>query len=358
MNLSNALRHAVFFKQKPLVLKKVLQGYFKGFILRQPVLRTVDFAVTNLCNSKCKMCSAHLLYKDSEKNILNPEEVVDVFLQASKLGAIHVNLTGGEPLLRNIDELCYIISHINPKKHLISMVTNSLLLDRKRLEKLKQAGLDTIQLSIESLDSEVNDEIRGVPGHLDKVMRALDIAKKEGLIVCLSTVLNHSNFDEVRNIIDFVERQEYKDIFVLINPVSASGELAGQTEIKLTAKDLEEYHKLLKIGFVRADTIVNFSGKSGCPAGKERIHITAYGDVITCPHVQISYGNVKKEPLKLIWKKMYNFSYLKKYSSECKHVFDEEYYDKLLKPIENIKKLPVSIQDHPVVGEEFRLNIK
>jgi len=346
--------HSNFLKKKPLVALKTVNGYFKGLILKKPVLRTVDFAVTNVCNSKCKICSAHLLYKQETRKILTPEQIVDAFLQASKLGAIHINLTGGEPTMRDIDELCYITRNIKPKFHLISMVTNSLLVTKEKLKRLKDAGLDTLQLSIESMNPEIHDDLRRVPGNFEKVMQALNYAKELGLLICLSTVIMHNNFEEVEKIIEFAKKNNENDVFVLLNPISASGAMIGNTQLKLTLDDLEKYQKLLDIDLVRADTIVNFSGKSGCPGGKERIHITAFGDVLTCPHVQISYGNVKEEPLKKIWQRMYNLPDLKKYSSVCKHAFDKEYYDKFLKPIEHISQVPILVYEHPKLKEELK----
>lgn len=356
MNIRNAIMHSNFLKKKPLVALKIANGYFKGLILKKPVLRTVDFAITNACNSKCKMCSAHLLYKQETREILAPDQIVDVFLQASRLGAMHINLTGGEPTLRPIEELCYIIKNIRPKFHLISMVTNSLLVTKEKFKKLKKAGLDTIQLSIESMNSEVHDSMRGVPGNFEKVMQAFNYAKELNLIICLSTVITHTNFEEVEKIIEFAKKDNKNNVFVLLNLISASGAMIGNTSLKLTLGDLERYKKLLDIGLVRADTIVNFSGKSGCPGGKERIHITAFGDVITCPHVQISYGNIKKEPLKKIWQRMYNMPDLKEYSPVCKHAFDQEYYDKFLKPIEHLTQVPISIHDHPKLKKELKQN--
>lgn len=356
MNIRNAITHSIFLKKKPLAALKVINGYFKGLMLKKPVLRTVDFAVTNACNSKCKMCSAHLLYKQETRKVLTSDQIVDAFLQASKLGAMHINFTGGEPTLRDIDELCYITKNIKPKFHLISMVTNSLSVTKEKFKKLKNAGLDTIQLSIESMNPEIHDEIRGVPGNFKKVMQAFNYAKELGLIICFSAVITHANFEEVEKIIEFAEKNNENDIFVLLNPISASGAMIGNNQFKLTLDDLERYKKLLDINLVRADTVVNFSGKSGCPGGKERIHITAFGDVITCPHVQISYGNVKKEPLKKIWQRMYNLADLKKYSPVCKHAFDQEYYDKFLRPIEHISRVPIIAYDHPKLKEELKRN--
>lgn len=350
VNIKNAMKHMVFLRQKPLVVNKILSGYVKGMILKKPVLRTVDFAVTNVCNSKCRFCSAHLLYKTETRTVLTPDQIVDVFMQASRLGAMHINFTGGEPMMRDIDELCHIARNIQPQHHLLSMVTNSLSVTGERLRKLRECGLDTIQLSLESMNPEVHDRLRGVPGNFGEVMKAFALARGLGFVVCLSTVLTRTNFDEIRRIIDFAAG--YKNVFVLLNPISSCGAVAGEVRHRLTQDDLAQYEQLLKIGIVRADTIVNFSGKSGCPGGCERIHITAFGDVLTCPHVQVSYGNVKNEPLRKIWERMYRLPDLGRYSRVCKHAFDQAYYDKVLKPIEHVAKVPVSVFEHPTLKDE------
>lgn len=349
MNTRNAFAHLSFLRKKPRVAVTAARGFFRGAILKQPVLRTVDFAVTNVCNSKCRFCSAHLLYKTEKRVILTPDQIVDAFRQASRLGAMHMNFTGGEPMLRDIDELCAIARAVGPRTHLLSLVTNSLSVTREKLSRLKASGLDTIQLSLESMTPGVHDALRGVPGNWDEVMKAFALARELDFVVCLSTVLTRTNFDEIRKIIAFASG--YRDVFVLLNPISSCGAVAGDVRHKLSPDDLAEYEKLMEIGIVRADTVVNFSGRAGCPGGVERIHITAFGDVLTCPHVQISYGNIKEEPLKAIWERMSNFPDLKRYSPVCKHAFDEAYYARFLKPIENMTDLPISVFKHPALKD-------
>lgn len=154
--LKSALEHKKFIKKKPLVLPRIVNGFFKRMILRKNVLRTVDFAMTYDCHYKCEYCSAYLL-KKKDKPILTVEQIKNVWQQALKLGVIHINLTGGEPLRRNMDELCAIIRNLSPEKILVSLVTNSLWVTKEKLIKLKEAGLDTLQLSIESMNPEKNE---------------------------------------------------------------------------------------------------------------------------------------------------------------------------------------------------------
>jgi MoaA/NifB/PqqE/SkfB family radical SAM enzyme len=353
--LMNKLEHLKFVAKKPKVLLRIADGYFRTLVLRQNRLRTIDWGITYRCNFRCEMCSAYHLMRNKQnegKKELTVEQIKNVWDQAKKLGVIHVNLTGGEPMLRGIDELCQIIRNFEPDSFLISMVTNGSLVKEDDIRRLKEAGLDTLQLSLESMDAATHDKIRNCKGSYEKVMNCLRWAQKYKLNVCLSAVLTRYNFDEMEKIMEFAKKEK---VFFLLNPASSSGAWQGKEEKKLTDDHLEKYNKMLKIPHVRADTLLNFRGKSGCPAGVERLEITAYGEVMTCPHVQISYGNVLKEPLAAIYNRTANFPPLKRFSPVCKQVFDEDYKNLMIRPIVNVTELPIPIQDHPSVKNNKEL---
>lgn len=345
INLKNAFEHIKFIRKKPLVFIRIVNGFFRRIILRKNVLRTVDFAITYDCHYKCEYCSAYLL-KQRNKSVLTVKQIKDIWQQALKLGVIHVNLTGGEPLMRDIDEVCAIIRNMSPKRILVSLVTNSVLVTKEKLAKLKEAGLDTLQLSIESMNPGKNDEMRGVKGVFVKTMEAFRYAKELGLNICLSAVLCNDSKKDMEGLLEFAEKE---DAFLLLNIASSVGHWQGQGDKKNKEEDVAVFEEFIKNKIVRNDTLFNFTGKRGCPGGTERIHITAYGDVITCPLVQVSYGNVLEEPLEKIFKRMNRAPFLKKYNKLCKQAFDKEYYEKICRPAEEINNPPLSIYKHPNV---------
>lgn len=349
-NWKSAFEHIKFIKKKPMVLPRIAKGFFKKLILRENVLRTVDLVVTYDCHYKCEYCSAFLLKRNEP--VLTVEQIKDIWRQAFKLGAVHVNLTGGEPLKRDIDELCAIIKNMSPKRIsrafpvLVSLVTNGLLVTKEKLAKLKEAGLDTLQLSIESMNPEKNDELRGVKGTFVKTMEAFKYAKELGLNICLSTVICHDNQEEIEELLEFAKKE---NVFLLLNPASSVGGWQGRNDKKLVEEDITVFEKFMKDRHVRNDTSFNFTGKRACPGGTERIHLTAYGDVMTCPLVQVSYGNVLKEPLETIFNRMNAMPFLRKYSRLCKQSFDKDYYEKICKPVEEIENPPLSIFEYPSI---------
>jgi len=328
-----------------------MKNCFYVRILGKKRLRTVGCAITYRCNAECPMCSAKLLMgnrKNKAAKELSTDEILALWKEAVKLGAVHINLTGGEPTLRNPDEIVTIIKGIVREGAFISMVTNGVSLLREDLARYAEAGLDTLQLSMESLDEKTHDTARNLPGNHKKIMRAFRWAKELRLNICLSVVLTAENFSEVKRIIEFAKQQK---VFALLNPISSSGAKAGNADNSIADKK-KEYYQLLKLGRVRADTMLNFRGAIGCPAGVERLYITPYAEVMTCPHVQISYGNIRKEPLKRIYKRISNFPFLKNFERDCRHVFNKDYIERMMQPIYGIPDLPVSIYRHPVAKEK------
>lgn len=343
VNLLNVVHHLKFVRKKPFVAPRIASGFFNALILRKPALRTVDLAVTYDCHYKCEYCSAAFLRRPHQQP-MTVEQMTRVLNDASKLGRIHTNFTGGEPLLRNVDDLCRLLKMTKARSHLYSLVTNSLNVSKEKLTRLREAGLDTLQLSFESLDPEENDKIRGIPGAFQKTMDALKWAKELGLNICLSTVVTHQNINHLGNMVKFAKDQ---GCWLLLNKASSSGRWVDKREVKMHEEDLALFEELLKIPHARSDIVFNFRGFQGCPGGIERLYITAYGDVMMCPHVQISYGNVLDEPLETIYKRMAKMDHLQLKSTVCKHAFDKGFYTDYLLPIENMGQMPIYYKEHP-----------
>lgn len=307
-------------------------------------MRTVDLAITGDCHYKCVFCSAYRMYKKGGI-FLTVEQIRRIWEQCVALGAIHINLTGGEPFLRDLDEVCQIIKNLNPRHFLVSLVSNGLNITKEKLSKLKLAGLDTLQLSIESIDPQRHDEMVGIKGSFDKVIDAIGYAKELKLIVCLNVVFYSSNEEEIKKLIDWTRKER---VFLVLNTASVEGKWRDAKDKKLKERDAELFKVYARIPNVRHDSSVNFSGRMECPGGKERIHINAYGDVLTCPLVQISYGNVLKESLDIIYKRMLKMPHLREYSLMCKQAFDEKYYNEVMLPLMSWENRPMPIFNHPL----------
>ena len=136
-------------------------------------------SVTDLCNYLCIYCmDEDGVAKRAHGDILSLEELTEIALAAYELGIRKIRLTGGEPLVRRgIIDLCRMIKRDCPDAEL-SMTTNgSLLADKAAL--LKEAGLDRLNISLDTLDP---DTFRTITrrGELSDVLRGIEAAEKAG----------------------------------------------------------------------------------------------------------------------------------------------------------------------------------
>ncbi len=145
--------------------------------------RTIDYmriSVTDRCNLRCVYCKPSGSLKPLEhKDILQYEEIARILRIAVHKGVRKVRITGGEPLVRkNITRLIKMIRSIEGIDEL-SLTTNGILLEHFA-EELADAGLDRVNVSLDSLKPERYREItRG--GVLDAVLRGIEASEKAGL---------------------------------------------------------------------------------------------------------------------------------------------------------------------------------
>lgn len=332
-------------KERPGLIRKILNGYFNTLVLRKPVLKSIEFSITTKCNSRCKMCFAYN-YRDSQKKELNAQEVRNVWLQAKKLGAIGSYLLGGEPTIR--EDLFEILEALETKKYLVGIVTNSLLLSEEFIKKLKRSGVTFLSFSLDSLNEEANDELRNCPGHYKKVISAIALAKAHKFRTDISCLLSHSTLPKIEEFIDFALRLgvDYIAPSVMV-PV---GNWANADSEMLTENDWIRINELIKkYHFLKFDFLQNFSLKQACPGGIEKLAIGPYGDVMICNVNPISFGNIREESLDTMWKRVHKFKFFKlgRNYKNCVVAADKEYQNEILKPISAIKQQPVFYLDHP-----------
>jgi len=131
--------------------------------------------------------------------------VVSIAKAAAELGMRSVKLTGGEPLLRK--DLDLIIARI-PQSLDISITTNGILL-AERAEALARAGLDRVNVSLDSLQPNRYCQITGGrPGDLERVLAGIDASREADLLpIKLNFVVLKRNESEVPEMIDFCRRR-------------------------------------------------------------------------------------------------------------------------------------------------------
>jgi GTP 3',8-cyclase len=146
-------------------------------------------SVTNRCNLYCRYCRPHdCVFSDNREDTLTVDQIARVVCVAADLGIRKIRLTGGEPLVRaDILRIVESISACSRIEHL-AMTTNGVLLP-KYAAGLKEAGLDSLNISLDSLDSKRYESITGIRA-LEKVLGGISAAKKEGFPIKINTVVS------------------------------------------------------------------------------------------------------------------------------------------------------------------------
>ncbi|MFQ5975544.1 MAG: GTP 3',8-cyclase MoaA [Candidatus Hydrothermarchaeales archaeon] len=164
-------------------------------------LRSLRISITSRCNFDCLYCHQEGIPKDnnSEMNVQEIEKIVEM---CADYGVRRVKVTGGEPLLRN--DVCDIFDVISSTRGIkdVSMTTNGFLLD-EHAKDLKDAGLDRVNVSLDSIRPEVFSKL--TKGTLDRVISGI----KKAIAVDLNPVklnmvaMKGVNTDEIKDMIKF-----------------------------------------------------------------------------------------------------------------------------------------------------------
>lgn len=151
--------------------------------------RTIDYmriSITDRCNLRCRYCMPDGVEWLPMADILTYEEILRVCGAGVQLGIRHIKITGGEPLVRK--GCCGLIKSIReiPGIDAVTITTNGILLNRY-LTGLKEAGVDGINVSLDTLDRRQYQEITGFDG-LEQVLSGIREAAAAGLKVKINAV--------------------------------------------------------------------------------------------------------------------------------------------------------------------------
>jgi len=171
-------------------------------VTREVRLYTLIAELTYLCPLRCVYCS-NPTNLAAHPDRLSTADWLRVFEQAAALGALQLNLSGGEPLLRrDLEEL---VAGAHALDFYSNLITSGLPLTRERLQRLKAAGLSSVQVSIQDSVPAASDRIAGRESFEQK----LDVArwvKELDLPLTLNVVLHRQNLARIAEIIALAER--------------------------------------------------------------------------------------------------------------------------------------------------------
>ena len=180
-------------------------------------------SVTDRCNLRCQYCMPEEQEFFERERLLSFEEIATVAGVLVRRGVTKIRLTGGEPLLRReIDRLVAQLKAL-PGGPQVVMTTNGMLLERHAVA-LRAAGLDRLNISLDSLRPERFERIARRPG-LPAVLAGIDAARAAGFTrTKLNTVvMGGINDDEIPALLDFSAARGLEQRFIEFMPMTSNG---------------------------------------------------------------------------------------------------------------------------------------
>jgi radical SAM protein with 4Fe4S-binding SPASM domain len=298
--------------------RAVVHEPFTAEFCRYPVLS--EIALTYRCNLSCGFCYAGcgagaLPEGWSEERVMTDDEVcrvLDVIRHDAHCPS--VSFTGGEPTLR--PGLPRLVAHAKGLGLKVNLISNGQRLDAARVDALAEAGLDSVQLSLEGPTAAVHDELVARPGAFDRLWGAVGRLRERGLRVHTNTTLNRRNLPHAPAIVDLVADRGLERL--TMNLVIPCGSAGGERDLTvlyseigphvLGLRDRAEARGVQLIWYsplplCLLNTVAYGLGNRGCAAADGLLHVGPGGDVLPCSsfgHGE-SLGNLLRDPFEEVW---------------------------------------------------------
>jgi len=266
--------------------------------------------LTYRCPLRCAYCSNPLDHA-SRRDALSTEDWARVFREAALLGCVHVGLTGGEPAARR--DLAALVAAAAEAGLYVHLVTSGAGLAAAALERLRDAGLRSVQLSLQDADEAEADAMAGTEAHAAKLAFAAAVRASE-LPLVLNVVLQRRNLDRVPEIVALARRLDAERL-ELANVQLHGWALANRDALLPTRAQLERASEAVRaarregrrpeILFVLPDYYADRPKPCMGGWGRKTLVVTPEGRVLPC-HAAASlpaleFWSVPGRALRVCW---------------------------------------------------------
>jgi PqqA peptide cyclase len=279
---------------------------------------TVESAVPS--GEQARPTALRTAHTTANKGELSTDEWKRVIREAAELGVLQIGFSGGEPLARR--DLAELVRAARDAKLYTNLITSGIGLDDDRVAGLRNAGLDSVQLSFQSDEANLADEIAGARAH----QRKLDVAAKiraVGIPLSLNFVIHRRNIDRLTQMIQLAETLEAERVelanvqfygWAFLNreallptreQVDRAREIATAAKARLAGR-IDIFHVLSDYYETRPKPCLN-------GWGQRYLTVNPTGDVLPCPTASsaipdLRFENVLEHALDWIWRESESFN--------------------------------------------------
>lgn len=341
-DLLNGLIMAIDITQLKKDQLKLLSDYRKQ-LYKHPILKFLFLELTLRCNERCLHCGSSCGDVPSpELSFEQYRKILDEIAEDFDIKNFQLCITGGEPLLRK--DFFDIMKYANDLGYSWGMTSNATLIDKEKAHRLNECGMKTISVSIDGLE-ETHDAFRRTPGGYKRAMRGIQCLIDEGAFkaVQVTTVLNHSNMDELEALYEIFLDMDIDSWRVI--GTEPMGRALEHPELLLTNDD---YKRLFE--FIRDRRMEDLPVTYGCShflgyryerevrdhyftcnSGIYTASITSGGDIIGCLDIErrpeTIQGNILNDRFKDVWENRFEYFRHPLYekSAECTDCAHKEF---------------------------------
>lgn len=269
----------------------------------------MDLAITYRCNNDCPHCYNARLRSYPELPTDDWKQIID---RLWDLNIPHLIFTGGEPTLR--EDLVELIRYAEEKGQITGLNTNGRRLrDLNYVQDLVEAGLDHVQITLESHDARIHDEMVSSSGAWNQTVAGVKNALASSLYVMTNTTMLSNNQGSLDETLDFLADLGVPTVGLNALIYSGRGKEVGtglaEEELRplLTTAQEKTNNTGQKLIWYTPTLYCNFNplemdlGVKGCTAALYNMCIEPDGGVIPCQSYYNQLGNIIEDPWQSIW---------------------------------------------------------
>lgn len=279
------------------------------FTARPTAPYRLDLAVTYRCNNDCAHCYNARARNHPELTTAEWKQVIDT---AWALGIPHIIFTGGEATLRN--DLPEMIAHAEGNGQITGLNTNARRLsDPNYVKRLVDAGLDHVQITVESCEADIHDQMMQAKGAWTQTIAGLKNALDTRLFVMTNTTMLKTNAHTIPATLDFLADTGVPTVGLNALIYSGNGANVGTG---LPERDLAPLLEMARLKtdmrgqrliwytptqYCHFDPVQMELGVKGCTAALYNMCVESNGDVLPCQSFYTPVGNILRDDWDAIW---------------------------------------------------------
>ena len=292
--------------------------------------RLIFWELTTGCNLRCIHCRASATELMSPDD-LNYEECCEIIDQIAEYAPFILVLSGGEPLWRR--DVFDIARRAGEKNIRVALATNGTLIDETMAQRIADAGIQRVAVSLDGADPVTHDTFRGHQGAFEAAVRGIRFLKDVGMATQINTTVSHHNEHQLPEILKLAQDLGV-DAFHMFLLVPVGCGLTIQDELAIHGEDSERilnwfydrsldsnlelkatcaphYYRILHQRRAEArragETLPELPSHGmgavtrGCLAGSAVCFISHRGEVFPCGYLPVSAGDLHEQTFQDIW---------------------------------------------------------